>query len=331
MKIKEIIRKYAPYCLESDRKKREEYQYAMTLSNIPEPCVYNASGERMRVFYLQDKSAKFSYSFTAGQNPNSILWDRSNYMLPIHFYTDYEIFSPISTCKKKFGILLEPEAFLPDLYERIYNNPDLIAQYEAIFTHSKKVCDTYPNAKLYYGQGAWYGTYVGGGKLDEELYKKKSKLVSMVSSNKTLIESHKRRIEIAQYLKEHTSIDTFGNFDGGIAVKPSYALEDYMFSVVLENEISEYYFTEKLLNCMVSMTIPIYSGAMNIGEIFNTEGFIIIDKYSDLAEIAAVVDGCTKEIYLSKIDAIKENYEIAKSLVNMDDVIYNSYKELFRI
>lgn len=299
--------------------------------NVNEPVIFNAKGEQMRVFYLQDHASKYAYSFTAGRASEKIFWDRDNLLLPIHFYTHEEIFNTQDTAQKKFGYVLEPESCKPELYKRLYESPELVKEFDAIFTHSAKLLDMYDNAKLYLGQGAWYGTDKGGGVLDSEAYKKKDKGISMVSSNKTMLESHKLRISIAKEMKKHGVVDTFGAFDGGPSIKVADALTRYRYSIALENEISDFYFTEKILNCFASMTIPVYAGANRIGDFFNMDGIIRFDKYTSTEEMLKTISICTPEYYEEHIDAVIDNYNRVQKLLCMDDYIFEEYKSLFDI
>ena len=157
----------------------------------------------------------------------------------------------------------------------------------------------------------------------------KTKNVSIISSDKAVLESHRRRIEIALEMKKNPNVDTFGAFDGGSPVKVAESLTDYRFSIILENEISPYYFTEKVLNCFAAMTIPIYAGAQNIGDFFNVDGIIQINKYDSIESLNNVVNECTEALYNSKIAAVKENYMKAMEMLSLDDWLYKEYRDLF--
>ncbi len=53
----------------------------------------------------------------------------------------------------------------------------------------------------------------------------------------------------------------------------------YKFVICFENSFSNEYITEKLPNVMIGKSIPIYRGAPNVGEYFNTKSFINYDDY----------------------------------------------------
>ena len=51
---------------------------------------------------------------------------------------------------------------------------------------------------------------------------------------------------------------------------------DYMFSVAIENGEYETYFTEKILDCFATGTIPVYLRAPDIENHFNMDGIITL-------------------------------------------------------
>ena len=88
-----------------------------------------------------------------------------------------------------------------------------------------------------------------------------------------------------------------------------------MFSVAIENGQYETYFTEKLLDCFATGTIPVYLGAPDIGKHFNMDGIIVLSDEFDVSE----------EIYYNKIDSIKDNLERVKKMEILEDYIYLRY------
>ena len=97
--------------------------------------------------------------------------------------------------------------------------------------------------------------------------------------------------------------------------KKEEGLCDYMFSIAIENGQYETYFTEKLLDCFATGTIPVYLGAPNIGEYFNKDGIIDLTEEFDVSD----------EIYYNKMDAIKDNLERTKKMEILEDFIWENY------
>ena len=95
-------------------------------------------------------------------------------------------------------------------------------------------------------------------------------------------------------------------------------LKDYRFSFCVENDTYDTYFTEKILDCFATGTIPIYMGTKKIVEYFNPEGILFFDGTYDL-------DSLTPDLYYSKMDAIKDNYERVQKYSILDDWLYENY------
>ncbi len=102
----------------------------------------------------------------------------------------------------------------------------------------------------------------------------------------------------------------------------NYGLKDYMFSIVIENTKQDYYFTEKLIDALLTGTVPIYYGCPSIGDFFNTEGMIIVDNINDFMN---AIDTLTNDKYESMMPHIQDNFERAKKFkvynFNENDVI----------
>lgn len=293
------------------------------------PKVFNKLGEPMHYFYLQDDICSHNpYSFASPEYSvtQHILWDRFNKALPIQFYSHNQIFFPQSTGIKKFGLLIESEAIVPSDYENVYMQPDFIEEYDGIFTHSYKLLERYSKARFMPGGGVWYGSIFGGGTFDNALIDKKSKNVSLVASNKISCELHNYRKHLAEHYKQFKLVDTYGTFDGGSGIKIADSLTDYRYSIVIENMISPYYFTEKIMNCFASMTIPIYIGATDIGKFFNTEGIIQISPM-DFADVDLVLSKCCKEDYCERRLAILDNFERVQKYICYEDFLFNEYSD----
>ena len=134
----------------------------------------------------------------------------------------------------------------------------------------------------------------------------------MISSDKALTDGQRVRLQWVEMIGDQ--IDLYGRGFNEIANKEE-GLCDYMFSVVVENGFYESYFTEKILDCFASGTIPVYLGSPDIGEYFNKDGIIDLTEEFDVSE----------EIYLSKMDAIKDNLKRVKQYEVLEDFIYLNY------
>ena len=86
---------------------------------------------------------------------------------------------------------------------------------------------------------------------------------------------------------------------------------DSMFSVIIENQRLPNYITEKLIDCIVSKTLPLYYGCPNVNDYFDTDGMIIIQDQEHLID---VVENLTVEDYEKRLPAMQKNLELAQDL-----------------
>lgn len=82
------------------------------------------------------------------------------------------------------------------------------------------------------------------------------------------------------------------------------ALFESMFHIAIENAFDEHYFSEKLMDCFATYTIPIYMGCPNIGDYFNLDGMILI---SPGVNITDVLNRLTVSDYWSRLECMVDN------------------------
>ena len=159
---------------------------------------------------------------------------------------------------------------------------------------------------------------------DESLFKlyDKSKLVSFITSNKTITEGHRFRVSCVDELKNNNiDVDIKGVGYDEIVGKID-ALQDYKFSIAIENGISDNYFTEKILDCFLTGTIPIYCGCNNIGDFFNINGIITFKTEN---ELLAIILNLSDAVYQQKLKYIQENFELAQKFSYNNDNLFNNF------
>jgi hypothetical protein len=118
-------------------------------------------------------------------------------------------------------------------------------------------------------------------------------------------------------------IDVFGKGRKLIRDK-SEGLDRYMYSIAIENSSSPDYWTEKLSDCFLSMTVPIYVGAPNINEYFPTESFVQVSPEHMVDGIRKVLETASREDYLARVPflaearrLVLEKYDFGVELANL--------------
>lgn len=106
----------------------------------------------------------------------------------------------------------------------------------------------------------------------------KSKNLSVIASNKSKTAGHRQRLAFVEALKDHFKdrIDIFGRGFNEIPDKWN-AIAKYKYHVVLENCSYPDYWTEKLGDCYLGLTYPIYYGCPNIADYFPENSYQTID------------------------------------------------------
>jgi glycosyltransferase involved in cell wall biosynthesis len=156
-----------------------------------------------------------------------------------------------------------------------------------------------------------------------QIYSKKLHNISFITSNKTTTVGHRFRLECVNEIvnKGIQGVDIFGVGIKEIRGKID-ALRDYKYSIAIENGIYKNYFTEKILDCFLTGTIPIYNGTTNIGDFFNPKGFYIFENKQQLIDIILSIND---ETYADKAKYIEENYKKAHEYWYNNDKLFKKF------
>lgn len=297
------------------------YNYYEPLSSDI-PLVYNEEGKPYDFYFLRDiHSAHAPYRNTG----KYFIWDRYNWGLKTHFYTHNAMLQTMGEPDRRFGMLMESRSIVPQDYKIFQKHKGLEREFDVIFTYDEELLNKLPNAKFFpWCAQVWYGKCDKGFCWDPECYKHKNRQISIVSSDKRMCHLHEVRLELSRFCKRNQLADTFGTFDGGWQCLIDDTLRDYRYSIIMENDISDYFFTEKITNCFAAQTIPIYLGARKIKDFFNEDGIIYIDE-KGLKDIEKVLKQCTKEEYERRRQAVIDNYQRVQKYRNMQDYLYEQY------
>jgi hypothetical protein len=185
--------------------------------------------------------------------------------------------------------------------------------FDLILTSYQEVLDVCKNSKLFLYASCWILT----DKNENSVYlkkdyhnifstEKKFKL-SHVMSQKNFLPGHELRHKTKDLIKKERTFELF--FPDGISMSQKFQLfKDSMFHITIENSQNHNYISEKVVDCFMSYTIPIYWGCPNIGQYFNSDGIISFKTEKELEDI---LESLTPEDYNKRINAVLENYKIA--------------------
>lgn len=143
-----------------------------------------------------------------------------------------------------------------------------------------------------------------------QTHPKKSKLISVITSRKAFTQGHVDRLRFIEKLQNRygDKVDIYGSgfsrFDDKWDV-----LAPYKYHIAIENSCVDYYWTEKLADCFLAETFPLYHGCTNVGDYFPRQSYEPID-IRNFDEAARIIDSVIEQDrYTESYDAIKDAKE----------------------
>ena len=235
---------------------------------------------------------------------------------------------------KKIFIQLDPNEYL-NLNEEIIKRQK---EFDYILTFEPEILNNCNNAVLFEYGTSWVNP-------EKYSFPDKKFSLSFVCNTKYHNQGHilrheiyynqdKINIPIDFYLssKNPDSNDLFYKqselknlFNNKILGESKFPLFDSMFSVCVENVKKDYYFSEKLIDCFLCKSIPVYYGCDNISNYFNTDGMVL---FHSIEELLSKTDILTPDFYYSKSSVIDSNYAMALKYINYNQRLIDKISEL---
>jgi len=214
--------------------------------------------------------------------------------------------------EKRFGLLLETAIIQPYQFKSIPH----VDKFRVIFTHDPFLLSLNLNYRKNLFGTSWAFR-------DEDLAgaPKKSRIMSIITSDRSYLTGHRLRRSICKklYNKNDASVDIFGrNIPWGSYIADRRdGLAPFFFNIAIENCKRDNYFSEKIIDCFVTRTVPIYWGCPNISDFFNIDGMIIINSEREYWIQHERILSDPKGIYNSHKQAMEENFRIAVEKYNV--------------
>ena len=149
--------------------------------------------------------------------------------------------------------------------------------------------------------------------------------LSAIASTKEMIEGHRIRNEFIE--SAHTALPSIHLFGHGRECELGNkwdGIAGYKYSIAIENSSIDNYWTEKISDCLLAYTVPVYFGAPNIYDFFPRESIIwlpISDSDNALAVLRSII---SSDEWSSRLDAVGQ----ARSLILKK---YSLFAQLSRI
>lgn len=135
----------------------------------------------------------------------------------------------------------------------------------------------------------------------------KSAAISTVCSSKQQGHTlHRKRYQFIQWLREQLpEMEVFGHGVRFIDDKAD-AVDTYRCHIAIENHIATHHWTEKLADCYLGWSLPIYHGCPNAAEYFPEDSFVPIDIKNPDAALIAIRAAMAPGEYERRLPAIHE-------------------------
>jgi hypothetical protein len=201
----------------------------------------------------------------------------------------------------EYNVLVQCEP--PALYQAFagmvraaHTNFDLILSYDT------RILEL-PNTIEFCPVGSW---------IDPRIKLDKQDQISYLMSSKIYTKAQRMRFVI---MRRFGHLKQLGPFDFLMhrspprvpSKEPFYARAK--FNIACENQIMPNMFTEKLLDCFVTKTVPIYFGCTNLERYFDLRGVI---QFWTIEQLEHIIATLTPEDYESRLPYIEENYQRAR-------------------
>jgi hypothetical protein len=169
---------------------------------------------------------------------------------------------------------------------------------------------------------------------------KKRFATSYLTSNKKDCSGHRYRQHVFEHLPPSIGKMAIWKHRSPPAIPDKREIfEPFQYSIIMENCRRPGYFTEKILDCMASKTIPIYWGCPTINDFFNKEGIIPFQCIDQVAEnplerghdLRSILNGLSPDYYMLKKDAVEENYHKALTYAKPFDRVIKAINEALDI
>jgi len=219
-------------------------------------------------------------------------------------------------------VLFEPDE-ISKIKDGVIKNKN---NFNLILTHNETILKNCENSILHEYGTTWIETM--------DFYKNKSFSVSFLAGYKNYATGHimrkelwdlQEKINISKrfFISKYGGVKNLGN--NMVLGDSKLPLFKSQFHIVIENTKNKYFFTEKLIDCFITKTIPLYWGCTNIGDYFNENGILLVNNVEDIINTC---NNLNENIYNEKIYYINENYERSKKFLDQHEMLSNKLNNL---
>jgi len=190
--------------------------------------------------------------------------------------------------------------------------------YDYILTWDEDILNSIPNARKIIYIDPWI--------TDKFVEKEKEFKLTFLSGVKDQTYGHMLRFNIYNMVGNvKMPHDFYRIMDFNRHLREDCLFSNSQFNLAIENSVHNNYFTEKILDCFLTKTIPIYYGCPNIGDWFDVNGIIKIDSEEDFYN---KINSLDEHYYWKHYNLVEKNFNVAREMCK--DLGTGGYKTLDR-
>lgn len=243
---------------------------------------------------------------------------------PIEFFID--TFNGYDVNKKSFKILWVHES--EEIRKFKSHAIEHHKKFDAIITYDEEILSKCPNSHFLEFGTTWIK--------DFDITAPKKFQISHLTGFKEYTSGHllRKKVYYKQdrikspkdfYISQHGGVEN--SFNSKFLGESKNPLFESQFHIFIENSKQKNFFTEKLIDCLVTKEVPIFWGCENINKFFDINGFFIAKDFEDIIKICNSIDENT---YQEKIDYVNSNFELSKKYLTIIDKLEIVIKKILK-
>ena len=176
--------------------------------------------------------------------------------------------------------------------------------------------------------GVWYYGTAKDVPLDDAAPPKTQDISIFLSKKAQRHTTHRLRHEFSHAIAEHFAdrIEAFGKDFRPVDIKAK-GLDQFRYTVALENHIGQHHWTEKLSDAFLGLCLPFYAGCPNAADYFPEDSFVPIDMRDVSGSIETMERAIRDDWYSQRLSAIREAKRRVLEEYNLQNVIGRTIEE----
>ena len=238
-----------------------------------------------QVGYLPGYSGNFDYKFSK--------------LFPKRVSMCFDNIDVDATADINILVQCEPPVLYRDFWGMVQANRH---KYDLLIAYDPRIL-TLPNSYEFCPVGTWVA---------DNLELKKRNQISYLMSSKIWTNEHRMRFMIMDRWGSKKQIGPFEWYwhrSPPVVPDKNSFFTNAKFHIATENQVMPNMFSEKILDCFKTKTVPIYYGCTNIDKYFNPKGII---RFNTIDELDSILNNLQPEQYDDMLPYVEENYERAK-------------------